>query len=164
MNTCTNCHDPHLLRVKVASCTTCHPGVKGEADLPKIRMSKGDLDGNGREDSKEIDGLKRQLYAAIQQYSRTVGGVQIAFSPEAFPYWYADKNGNGKVDPDELRPDNKYPAYTPRLLQAVYNYTVALRDPGAAYHNGKYAAQPLYDSLESLGLRVPVNMQGKIRP
>lgn len=166
VNTCTSCHDPHGLRVKVETCITCHASVTDEGDLPRIRMSKGDLDGNGREDGigQEIASLKTQLYTAIQQYARTMGGVPIAFSPEAFPYWYADRNGNGKVDADELRPDNKYPAYTPRLLQAVYNYTFAIRDPGAAYHNGAYTAQLLHDSLRSLSERVSVGMQGKVRP
>ncbi len=134
----------------------------------KIRMTAGDWDGNGAQEgaAQEIASLQEQLYAAIQQYSRAVGGVQIAFSPEAFPYWYADRNGNGKIDPDELKPDNKYPAYTPRLLQAVYNYTFSIRDPGAAYHNGKYTAQLLHDSLESLAQsgKAGASVQGKIRP
>ena len=80
--------------------------------------------------------------------------------------WYADRNGNGKVDPDELKPDNKYPAYTARLMQAVYNYTFSIRDPGAPYHNSKYTAQLLHDSLESLALRGKAGacVQGKARP
>jgi hypothetical protein len=46
----------------------------------------------------------------------------------------------------------------------VYNYTFVLRDPGAAYHNGRYAVQLLHDSLESLGHKVPVSLAGKTRP
>jgi hypothetical protein len=49
-------------------------------------------------------------------------------------------------------------------MQAVYNYTLVLRDPGAAYHNGRYAVQLLHDSLESLGHKVPVSLAGKTRP
>ena len=65
------------------------------------------------------------------------GGTPIAFTKAAYPYWHADTNGNGRIDPEEVKSaENKYPAYTPRLLQAVYNYTFALRDGGAAYHNG----------------------------
>ena len=168
-NTCTSCHDAHGGQVKWDNCAACHKktGIKAEADIVRIRMTAGDWDGNGTIDgaAQEIASLQKQLYAAIQAYSRTVGGVQIAFSPEAFPYWYADRNGNGTIDPDELKPDNKYPAYTPRLMQAVYNYTFSIRDPGAAYHNSKYTAQLLYDSLESLGQskKVPVNMAGTAR-
>jgi hypothetical protein len=39
------------------------------------------------------------------------------------------------------------------FIQAVFNYTFVLRDPGTAYHNGRYILQLLYDSLESLAAR-----------
>ena len=137
-------------------------------DAATIRMSNGDFDGNGREEglAREVANLQRELYAAIQRYAGTVGGASIAFSPAAFPYWYTDTNGNGKVAPEELRPDNRYTAYTPRLEQATYNYTYSLRDPGAAYNNGRYALQLLYDSLESLAAsgKAGVEMRGKVRP
>jgi hypothetical protein len=169
VSTCTACHEAHGGHVLTEKCGACHKGVKTLADAAAIRMStKGDFDGNGREEglAREAANLQRELYAAIQQYARTVGGASIAFSPEAFPYWYTDRNGNGKVDPDELRPDNRYTAYTPRLVQATYNYTFALRDPGAAYHNGRYTLQLLYDSLDSLAAsgKAGVDVRGKVRP
>lgn len=70
------------------------------------------------------------------------------------------------MDPEELKPGNAYKGYTPRLVQATYNYTFALRDPGAAFHNGRYTAQVLYDSLESLAASgsAGVDMKGKVRP
>ena len=168
-NTCTACHGPHGGEVHVENCGQCHQGVKTLADAATIRMStRGDFDGNGREEglAREAANLQRELYAAIQQYARTVGGSSIAFSPAAFPYWYTDTNGNGKIDAEELRPDNRYLAYTPRLVQATYNYTYSLRDPGAAYHNGRYTLQLLYDSLESLAAsgQAGVEMRGKARP
>jgi len=94
------------------------------------------------------------------------GEVKIAFTKAAYPYWYADSNDNGRIDPEELKMANKYPAYTPRLLQAVYNYTYAVRDPGGAYHNGRYVLQLLYDSLDSLAAsgKAGVSMSGKARP
>jgi hypothetical protein len=169
VNTCTGCHEPHGGEVLVAKCGGCHQGVQAVADLPSIRMlSRGDFDGNGTEEgiAREVANLHRELYAAIQQYARTVGGSSIAFTPEAFPYWHMDTNGNGRVDPEELRPANRYPAYTPRLIQAVFNYTFVLRDPGAAYHNGHYTLQLLYDSLESLAAsdKAGVSVRGKVRP
>jgi hypothetical protein len=168
-NTCTGCHEPHGGEVAAAKCSGCHQDIKTVADLQNIRMSsRGDFDGNGREEgiAREVANLHRELYAAIQQYARTVGGAALAFSPEAFPYWYTDKNGNGRIDPEEINPENRYPAYTPRLLQAVYNYTFVLRDPGAAFHNGRYTLQLLHDSLESLAAsgKAGVNMGGKARP
>jgi hypothetical protein len=148
MDTCTACHEPHGGHLQENKCVACHKDGKPEAR------------------AREIKAQMTQLYAAIQQYARTVGGAPIAFSPEAFPYWYADTNGNGKVDPDELKPANGYKAYTPRLLQAVYNYSFVLRDPGAGYHNGRYAGQLVYDSLESLAAsgKAGVEMRGTSRP
>jgi hypothetical protein len=164
--TCLDCHDAHGGEVRIGTCAGCHAGVKGAADLRRIRTGKDDWDGNGTVEgaAEEIAGLERELHAAIQAYARAVAGVPIAYSPAAFPYWYADRNGNGRVDPDELAPANRYSAYTPRLLQAVYNYTFSIRDPGAAHHNAGYMAQLLHDSLASLGERVPVAMGGKARP
>jgi hypothetical protein len=169
VSTCTGCHEAHSGELLLTRCGGCHQGVQAAADLPKIRMStKGDLDGNGKEEgiASEIANLKKDLYAAIQQYARTVGGSAIAFTEAAHPYWHTDTNGNGRIDPEEVRPANRYQAYTPRLMQAIYNYSFALRDPGAAYHNGRYTAQLLYDSLESLAAsgKAGVEMGRKVRP
>jgi hypothetical protein len=169
VSTCTGCHQPHTGEVKIDRCGGCHAGVKAIADLANIRMStKGDLDGNGKQEGigVEIRNLQKELYTAIQAYSKNVGGTPIAFTKVLYPYWYADKNGNGTIEQEEIRPDNKYTNYTPRLLQAVYNYTFALRDTGGAYHNGRYIAQLLYDSLESLAEsgKAGVDMKGKQRP
>ena len=111
-----------------------------------------------------FDAASGKKHAILKGHSGTV--YAIAFSPDASPYWYTDTNGNGKIDPDELKPANAYRAYTPRLLQAVYNYTFALRDPGAAYHNGRYTAQLLHDALESLTASGSAggDMGGRSRP
>jgi hypothetical protein len=148
MSGCTGCHEAHSGEARVEKCGACHQGGKPEGAARRIAEQK------------------RDLYAAIQRYARAVGGAAIAFTPDAHPYWYTDSNGNGKVDPEEFRPDNGYRAYTPRLLQAVYNYSYALREPGAAYHNPRYAGQLLHDSLESLAAsgKADVSMGGRIRP
>jgi hypothetical protein len=166
---CTDCHQPHTGEVKIDRCGGCHDGIKTVADLANIRMStRGDFDGNGKEEglAREISSLQDQLYAAIQTYAKNVTSTPIAFTKAAFPYWYADTNGNGRIDPEELQPANKYPAYTPRLMQAVFNYTFSVRDPGGAYHNGRYVLQVLYDSLDSLAAsgKAGVTMNGKARP
>jgi hypothetical protein len=148
MDTCTGCHEPHGGHLKQEKCASCHKEGRPEAR------------------ARDIKAQMTQLYAAIQQYARTVGGTSIAFSPAAFPYWYADTNGNGQIDADELKPTNSYKAYTPRLVQATYNYTFVLRDPGAGYHNGRYAQQLLHDTLESLAAsgKAGVDMKGRPRP
>jgi hypothetical protein len=169
MDGCTDCHEPHKGEVRVEKCGACHNGVKTLADTRNIRLtSSGDWDGNGRVEGipREIENLKVELYAAIREYALATGGAAIAFTRDGYPYWFTDTNGNGRIDPDEFRPDNVYKAYTPRLLQATYNYTFALRDPGAAYHNGAYVGQLLYDSLESLAAsgKVQTSMNGRSRP
>ena len=169
VSACTDCHLPHGGEVKIDRCGGCHDSIKTVADLANIRMStKGDFDGNGKEEglAREIAGLQSQLYAAILTYSKNVGGTPIAFTKAAFPYWYADTNGNGRIDLEEMKMANKYVAYTPRLMQAVFNYTYSVRDPGAAYHNGRYVLQLLYDSLDSLAAsgKADVTMAGKVRP
>ena len=169
VSTCTGCHQAHGGEVMVERCGGCHDGIKELADLARIRMStRGDFDGNGSEEglAREITGLQAQLYAAIQTYAKNVGGAGIGFTEAAYPHWFTDKNGNGRIDPEEVSPDNAYQAYTPRLLQAVYNYTYSVRDPGAAYHNARYVLQLLYDSLESLAKsgKAGVNIAGKARP
>ena len=169
VNTCRGCHQPHGGELMIDRCGACHAGVAKLADLTNIRMSTaGDFDGNGREEglAREVTNLHQALYGAIQQYAKTVGGSGIAFTKQAYPYWYRDENGNGRIDPEEVRPDNVYPAYTPRLLQATFNYTYVLRDPGAAYHNAPYSLQLLYDSLDSLAQsgKAGVDMKGKVRP
>jgi len=169
VSTCTGCHHPHDGAVMVERCGGCHDGVKELADVANIRMStRGDFDGNGKEEglAKEIAGLQVQLYAGIETYAKNVGGVGIGFTEAAYPHWFADKNGNGRIDPEEVSAANAYHAYTPRLLQAVYNYTYSVRDPAGAYHNGRYVLQLLHDSLESLAEsgKAGVNMTGKARP
>ena len=167
---CNDCHDAHGGEVKVQTCegSSCHQGIASLADAKTIRKNKGDWDGNGREDgvATEIASLHAALYKAIQAYARNVGGRAIAFTPESFPYWHTDTNGNGKVDGDELSPKNPYTAFTPRLEQAIYNWTYVQRDPGAAYHNPRYTLQLLYDSLDSLAAsgKAEVSMQGRTRP
>jgi hypothetical protein len=169
VSTCTGCHQPHGGEVMVERCGGCHDGIKAAADLANIRMStRGDFDGNGQEEglAREVAGLQKQLYDAILSYAKNVAGTPIGFTEAEYPHWFTDKNGNGRIDPEEVTPDNKYPAYTPRLLQATYNYTYSLRDPGGAYHNGRYVLQLLHDSLESLAAsgKAGVSMSGKARP
>ena len=169
VSTCVGCHQPHTGEVKIDRCGGCHEGVKAVADLANIRMAtRGDFDGNGKEEGlgREIANLQGDLYKAIQAYSENVGGTPIAFTKAAFPYWYTDANRNGRIDPEEVKLAIKYTADTPRLLQAIYNYTFSVRDTGGAYHNGRYVLQLLYDSLDSLAQsgKAGVTMTGKTRP
>ncbi|MCX8067940.1 MAG: hypothetical protein N3B68_09040 [Anaerolineae bacterium] len=163
--TCLDCHNPHALKVKVEACTTCHPDVKTVEDFKKVRTlgSTKDYDGDG--DVKEgiygeIETLQAMLFGAIQAYAKEVSKVAIAYSPVAYPYFFVDTNGNGQADQEEVNYQNRYNAWTPRLLKAAYNYQTSLKDPGAYVHGGKYIIQLLYDSIEDLNQAIsqPVDL------
>ncbi len=161
-DTCTACHNTHELELNFEKCTTCHAGAKAPGD---IRFSATDFDGD--KDTKEgikaeIMALEEKLWTAMQAYAKKVAEEPILYNPAAYPYFFADKNDNGKVDEGE----GAYTEWTPRLLKAAYNYQYVQKDPGIYAHNPKYAVQLLYDTLESLngagGLKV--DMTGLVRP
>ena len=154
LDTCTACHDPHSLEVKVEVCTACHTDVATHEDLHDIRMngSASDYDGDGdvaESISDEIAGLQEILYPAMQAYANAAG-VPIVYDSHTYPYFVKDNNGNGQADEDELNRNNRYAPWTARLLKAAYNYQFSIKDPGAYAHNGKYVIQLLHDSIEDL--------------
>ncbi len=154
-DSCSECHDPHSLEVKVDSCAHCHEGVTSSEDLKNVRevSSASDYDGDGDVEEGiyyEIDGLKEQLFAAIQAYAADVAGTPIIYA-QAYPYFFTDTNGDGEAQDDEAAYPNKYSAWTPNLLKAAYNYQMAKKDPGNFAHGGKYTIQLLVDSIEAVG-------------
>jgi hypothetical protein len=152
--TCIQCHNTHGLEVRVELCADCHDGVASEEDLRTIRESGDDFDGDGDTDeglAAEIDTMREALYAALQDNAQNEVGTAIVYDQQSHPYFFIDTNGNGEADPDEANSDNRYNAWTPRLLKAAYNYQYSTKDPGAFAHNGLYIIQVLYDSLEDLG-------------
>ncbi len=152
-NSCTSCHSAHRLQVKYEACSGCHPSVETYADLETIRRSDGDFDGDG-DDSEGIAGeiatMREALYEAIQTYAADRLNAPIVYDSHAYPYFFAD-DGNGEVDEGEAEYGNRYQSWSPRLLQAAYNYQYATKDPGAFAHNGAYTLQLLYDSIRDIG-------------
>jgi len=167
---CSDCHSLHTVRVEVEECAGCHktPRIQGKADLVKIRdKSKEDFDGDGNASEgigEEIAGLQAALYAGIQKYAKDVSGSGIVYDAETYPYFFQDKNGDGKADPDEVAFPNQFKAWTPRLMRAAYNYQFSLKDPGVYTHNPRYVIQTLYDSLSDLGKKVEIKTAGMTRP
>ena len=164
-NTCVGCHDSHSLEVKVESCKACHTGVATVEDLKKVRMagSEEDYDGDGDVTegiASEIEGLQGMLMTALQAYAKDVVGSAITYSPSAYPYFFVDTNGDGVAGDDEAVFANAYKSWTARLVKAAYNYEVAVKDPGAFAHGGKYIIELLYDSIEDLNtnLATPVDL------
>jgi hypothetical protein len=162
---CADCHNPHTLEVKVEECATCHDGVTSIEELRDVRMqgSLRDYDGDGDLEEGifyEIEGLREQLYQAIQLYAGETLTQSIVYDPATYPYFFIDTNANGVADEEEINGDNRYNSWTPRLLQAAYNYQTSLKDPGAFAHNAKYHIQLLFDSIEVLNeqLAEPVDL------
>ena len=136
VNKCQDCHDVHALEPKIKACETCH-GVSNPA---LIRESDADYDGDSDVQegiSGEISTLAEALYAQMQTYSETHGGL-LVYNGNAYPYFF-DANGKG------------YAAWTPRLMRAAFNYQYVQKDPGAYVHNAKFVIQFLIDSIEDLG-------------
>lgn len=153
--TCTGCHNPHTLEVKVEQCALCHENVATVEDLKNVRMvsSAKDYDGDGNVTEGmyfEIEGLQAALYAEIQKYAASKAGTGIVYDAAAYPYWFADADGDGAADQGDSGPAS-YGTWTARLLKAAYNYQVSLKDPGAFAHGNKYIVQLLYDSIADLG-------------
>jgi len=157
VNQCTDCHAAHSLEVKWDTCTECHEEVESEADLQNIRYNLVDIDGDGDEEEGlyfEEQGVLELLLAGIQTYAAETAGKPILYDAATNPYWFIDTNADGVADPEEVNGDNRYDAWTPRLLRAAYNYQWATKDPGSFAHNGQYMLQALYDSTEDIGADV----------
>jgi hypothetical protein len=168
-DSCVNCHQTHEQSVRVSKCTDCHSNVKTVDDIATIRMpnSKGDYDGNGKEEGigVELDNMRKATLAATYSYAKDVVKSPIVYDGASYPYWFADKDSDGKPDKDSKGASVAFTNWTPRLLQAAYNYQYMAKDPGAEAHNGKYAIQVLYDTLESLGQGgAQAPLTGKVRP
>lgn len=157
-DTCIGCHDPHSLEVKVEQCAMCHgEGVTAEGGLKDIRepeASAWDYDGDGNVEEGmyyEIEGLQQALLAEIQKYAKETAGTGIVYDAAAYPYWFADADGDGAADKNVEGKAVSYSTWTARLLKAAYNYQVSIKDPGAFAHGNKYIVQLVYDSIEDLG-------------
>jgi hypothetical protein len=159
--TCSTCHDVHALEVKTESCVGCHPAAKDGLEM--IRMGTVDYDGDGDVTegvAGEIETLAEALYAEIQKYATETSKLGIVYNAQAYPYYFADADGDGAADKDDKGASIRYNAWTPRLMKAAYNYQYVQKDPGVYAHNPKYVIQFLIDSIQDLG----GNVSGYTRP
>jgi hypothetical protein len=143
----------HALEPKIEACAACHGGATDPKDPATYRMDPTDYDGDGdvKEGiSAEIDAFAEKLYAAMQAYAKEKG-TPILYNPIAYPYFFIDKDEDGKPDKDDKGATMRYNAFTPNLLKAAFNYQYYQKDPGAYTHNPKYVLQFLFDSIEAVG-------------
>ncbi|SPH18804.1 C-type polyheme cytochrome OmcB [Defluviimonas aquaemixtae] len=162
-DSCANCHDAHTLEVSTTVCASCH----NTQDLWAIRTRPDDVDADGDASegvAAEMATLHDALGRALLAYAAEVTGAPIIYAPDNYPYFFADLNANGLPDGEELAYPNRYQHWTPRLLQAAYNYQFVAKDPGIYAHNPAYAQQILIDSLDSLGEAVELETQVWTRP
>lgn len=148
-NSCTECHDTHALEIVIEDCGECHEGADTLEGLRTIRMTDVDYDGDGDVTEGvygEIDTMREKLYAAIQAYALETTGMAIVYDSHAYPYWFGDADGNGRINDDE----GAFAAWTPNLLRAAYNYQDSTKDPGGFAHNSSYVLQILYDSIQAV--------------
>lgn len=165
VQTCTDCHNPHSLEIKIDTCKQCH-GTESVEDLHAVRepSSAMDYDGDGNTSEgiyDELEGLKAMTLTAIQSYASEVNGSPILYDAAAYPYFFADANANGTIDEGE----GSYTSWTPRLLKAAYNFQTVTKDPGGYAHGGKYLIQLLHDSIANLNekLTTPVDLSTAAR-
>jgi hypothetical protein len=85
--------------------------------------------------SGEIQTMMDNLLAAIKLYAAKKPGV------DRITY-------NGRFLTQTGEP---YATWTPRLLQAAYDYQSATMDPACYSHNPRYIMQLLYDGIKNLG-------------
>jgi hypothetical protein len=152
VNKCADCHDVHALEPKVETCAACHSGAKPEDIRAPGDTTDYDGDGNTTEGTKgEIETLAETLYAAMEAYAADKS-AGIVYDGHAYPYFFLDKDGDGKADKNDTGASVNYTGnWTPRLLRAAFNYQYSQKDPGAYVHNPKYVVQFLIDSIDDLG-------------
>ena len=138
-STCIECHDAHTLGVRIDSCSACHLGANTAADMPNIRVTNVDYDGDGdvaEGIAAEVEGVHELLYRFIQ-LSALQGGAQISYEDRR-PYFFDDAG-------------EEFKNWTPRLMLAAFNYHYVAKNAGGYAHHPRYLIQLMYDSLEDLG-------------
>ncbi len=153
LNKCKDCHDVHALQPKLEACAGCHGDAKPEDIRFNTDTTDWDGDGNVTEGvAGEIQTLSEALYTQIQSYAETKAGMPLVYDSAAYPYFFVDKDKDGKPDTNDKGANVAYAGnWTPRLLKAAFNYQYTQKDPGKFVHNPKYVIQFLYDSIEDLG-------------
>lgn len=163
-DSCIGCHDPHTLEIKINECAVCHEGVASTEDLKNVRMVSSAVDYDGDGDISEgiyyeIAGLQEILLNTLNTYAQEFAGMGVAYDVAAYPYFFADADGDGAADTGDSGAV-RFTAWTPRFLKAAYNYQVSIKDPGEHAHGGKYIIQLLYDAITDLNsaLSSPVDI------
>ena len=153
---CTSCHDPiasqHSFSIEDtwdARCNVCHADANGEPEAVRlVHLADYDGDADASESLRgEIDGMAGNLLAAMRNVA---GASGLCYETTAYPYFFADPDGDGVCSADEATPASAFTAWTAELMRAAHNYQLSRKDPGAWAHNFEYIGQLLFDSTENL--------------
>lgn len=153
---CVGCHSPvgtkHSFSIEdnVNACKACH----GTTDFKAYRLSTTiDIDGDGNKTEPlgaELSTLADALYLRMQAVG-TAAGTPLVYDAHAYPYFFADTNGDGVTQPEEAVNANSFKGWTTDLMKAAFNFQLYQKEPGAWAHNVDYTAELLIDSIEALG-------------
>jgi hypothetical protein len=85
--------------------------------------------------------------------------IQIPYSPgvDLLYFFCFDIPVNGRFNNEA---GDSYSTWTPRLLQAAFNYQYSTLSAGGYAHHPHYILQLLYDSIEDIG----GSLSGLVRP
>jgi len=161
VSSCVSCHEPHNLSVAEETCLTCHE----TGNSRNIRISRQSFDGSGDLNKgihADIMANRERLFGIMQQYAEGVAGAALIYEGSRHPYFFVDRNGDGRADQVDGTPV-AYANWTPRLLKAAYNWKFVGADRGIHVHNPHYALQLLYDSAEDLSRGLGGELEGMKR-
>jgi predicted CXXCH cytochrome family protein len=155
---CTSCHDPiasqHSFSIADTwdtRCKVCHADANGDPENVRL-VHLADYDGDtvvSESLRAELDGMAGNLLVAM----RTAAGPGgLCYETTAYPYFFADPNGDGVCSAEEATPAHAFTAWTAALMRAAHNFQLSRKDPGAWAHNFDYIGQLLFDSTENLAL------------
>ena len=138
---CVDATKPHSTKVATEGCVACHQGsttsprsapampistVTGAPTAASARRSRGCTAHAGPSN--------RGLCARCRRNADRLCVGQL--SPISSP----TGDGDGTISEDEAVFPNRYATWTPRLLQAAYNYQVVAKDGGAWVHKPRLRA------------------------
>ena len=155
---CTSCHDPvasqHSFTIADtwdSRCGVCHADANGDAENVRlVHLADYDGDGDVSEPLRaEVDGMAEALLVAMRS---AAGAPGLCYETTAYPYFFADPDGDGVCSAGEATAANAFTGWTAALMRAAHNFQLSRKDPGAWAHNFEYIGQLLFDSTEDLAL------------
>jgi len=129
--------------------------------------------GNCHKEMKQVRGKDIFAYKAKADFDNDSKVEMMQEEIEGLLEHFVNKEGSGvlqKLDPPMYNPDGKWnfkqsgKQRSQAEVAALYNYKFVLEDRSMGIHNGPYAIQILYDTLEALGTNFDVSKRDAYKP